>query len=131
LITINPPLSIWIEGDCKRLFLPTLLKIRHVKKLITFRSPLSFLKKDLTQMQTYGGLKITILVLLFILILRLILKGWQKVAVSRKGEKFKFLLTKLPFSHDVTWRDVRYSILVVIDSIISIIILIWVLDKLF
>ena len=81
-------------------------------------------------MQDFDGFKIAILVLLFILILKLILKGWQKVAVSRKGEKFKFLLTKSPFSHDVTWRDVRYSILVVIDSIISIIILIWVIDML-
>ena len=82
-------------------------------------------------MRTFSGLEIAILVLLFILILRLILKGWQKIAVSRKGEKFKFLLTKSPFSGDVTWRDVRYSILVMVDSIISIIILIWVMDKLF
>ena len=82
-------------------------------------------------MQTFSGLEIAILVLLFILILRLILKGWQKVAVSRKGEKFRFLLTRSPFSGDVTWRDVRYSILVVVDSIISIVILIWVMDKLF
>jgi len=81
-------------------------------------------------MQTFKGLKIAILVLLFILILKLILKGWQKVAISRKGEKFKFLLTRSPFSHEVTWRDVRYSVLVVIDSIISIIILIWIVDKL-
>jgi len=82
-------------------------------------------------MQDFSGLEIAILVLLFILIFRLILKGWQKVAVYRRGEKFKFLLTKSPLSHDVTWRDVRYSILVVIDSIISIVILIWVIDKLF
>jgi hypothetical protein len=82
-------------------------------------------------MKDLNGLKIAILVLLFILILRLILKGWQKVALSRKGEKFRFLLTKSPFSTDVTWRDVRYSILVVIDAIISIVILIWVMDKLF
>ncbi len=88
------------------------------------------MQRNLAKMQTFSGLKIAILVLLFILILRLILKGWQKVAVSRKGEKFKFLLTKAPFSHDVTWRDVRYSILVVLDSIISIVILIWVIDKL-
>ena len=88
------------------------------------------MQRNLAKMQASSGLKIAILVLLFILILRLILKGWQKVAVSRKGEKFKFLLTKTPFSHDVTWRDVRYSILVVLDSIISIVILIWVIDKL-
>jgi hypothetical protein len=82
-------------------------------------------------MQGYSGFKIAILILLFILILRLILKGWQKVAISRTGEKFKFLLTKSPFSQDVSWRDVRYSLLVVLDSIISIIILIWITDKLF
>jgi hypothetical protein len=82
-------------------------------------------------MQGFNGLKITILILLFILILRLLLKGWQKVAVSRTGERFKFLLTKSPFSQDITWRDVRYSLLVVLDSFISIIILIWITDKLF
>ncbi len=89
------------------------------------------MQKDLTDMHDFSGFEIAILFLIFILILRLILKGWQKVSVSRRGEKFKFLLTKSPFSRDVTWRDVRYSILVVIDSIISIIILIWVIDKLF
>jgi hypothetical protein len=82
-------------------------------------------------MEDFMGLKIAFLFLLFILILRLILKGWQKVAVARTGNRFKFLLTKSPFSHDATWRDVRYSILVIVDSIISIIILIWVMDMLF
>ena len=82
-------------------------------------------------MEDFNGLKIAILILLFILILRLLLKGWQKVAVSRNGERFKFLLTKSPFSQDITWRDVRYSLLVVLDSFISIIILIWITDKLF
>ena len=81
-------------------------------------------------MSNFNGLKIAILVLVFILILRLLVRGWQKVAISRTGEKFKFLLTKSPFSHDVTWRDVRYSILVVIDALISIIVLIWVTDML-
>jgi uncharacterized protein YbjT (DUF2867 family) len=76
----------------------------------------------------FNGLKIAILVLVFILILRLLVKGWQKVAISRTGEKFKFLLTKSPFSHDVTWRDVRYSIMVVIDALISIVVLIWLMD---
>ncbi len=82
-------------------------------------------------LQDFGGLKIAIQVLLFILILRLILKGWQKVAVSRKGQRFRFLLTKSPLSSDVTWRDVRYSIMVVIDALISIVILIWVMERLF
>jgi len=81
--------------------------------------------------ENFSGLKIAITLLLFVLIFRLILKGWQKVAVTRTGKKFKFLLTKSPFSHDVTWRDVRYSVLVIIDSIISIAILIWVMDRLF
>jgi hypothetical protein len=82
-------------------------------------------------LKDFGGLKIAILVLLFILIFRLLLKGWQKVAVSRKGERFRFLLIRSPFSPDVTWRDVRYSIMVVIDALISIIILMWVLGRLF
>lgn len=82
-------------------------------------------------MESFTGLRIAVIFLLFILILRLILKGWQKVAVAHTGNRFKFLLTKSPFSHDATWRDVRYSFLVIVDSIISIIILIWVMDKLF
>ena len=82
-------------------------------------------------MYEFNGLKIAILVLLFVLILRLLVKGWQKVAVMRKGEKFKFLLTKSPFSTDVTWRDVRYSVMVLLDSLISIAILTWLMDKLF
>ena len=82
-------------------------------------------------MHGYTGYKIAILALLFILIVRLLLLGWQKVAVTRTGEKFKFLLTKSPFSTDVTWRDVRYSLLVVIDSLISIIVLVWLVEKLF
>ena len=81
-------------------------------------------------MSNFNGLKIAILVLVFILILRLLVRGWQKVAISRTGEKFKFLLTKSPFSHDVTWRDVRYSIMVVIDALISIVVLIWLMDML-
>ena len=81
--------------------------------------------------ENFPGLKIAIILLLFILILKLILKGWQKVALSRTGKKFNFLLTRFPFSGDVSWRDVRYSIFVIIDSIISIIILIWVINKLF
>ncbi len=81
--------------------------------------------------ESFSGPKIAILLLLFVFILRLILKGWQKVAVTRTGNSFRFLLTKSPFSHEISWRDVRYSILVIVDSIISIIILIWVMDKLF
>ncbi len=81
-------------------------------------------------MEKFTGLKIAILLLVFILILKLILKGWQKVAVTRTGQRFTFLLTKSPFSRDISWRDVRYSVLVIIDSVISIIILIWLVNKL-
>ena len=81
-------------------------------------------------MEKFTGLEIAILLLVFILILKLILKGWQKVAVTRTGQRFKFLLTRSPFSRDISWRDVRYSILVIVDSIISIMILIWVVNRL-
>jgi uncharacterized protein YbjT (DUF2867 family) len=80
-------------------------------------------------MEGFNGLKIAILFLAFILILRLLVKGWQKVAISRTGEKFKFLLTCSPLSHNVTWRDVRYSMMVVLDALISIVLLIWLMDK--
>lgn len=83
-----------------------------------------------TQMSNFDGLRMAILVLVFILILRLLVKGWQKVAISRTGERFKFLLTKSPFSRDVTWRDVRYSIMVVVDALISIVVLIWLTEML-
>jgi hypothetical protein len=82
-------------------------------------------------MHGFTGYKIAILALLFIFIVRLLLSGWQKVAVTRTGEKFKFLLTKSPFSTDITWRDVRYSLLIIIDSFISIIVLVWLVERLF
>jgi hypothetical protein len=82
-------------------------------------------------MENLTGSRIAIILLLSILILRLILKGWQKFAVARTGERFKFVLTKSPFSHDFSWRDVRYSILVIIDTVISMAILVWLMDKLF
>ena len=80
-------------------------------------------------MHAFTGYKIAILALLVVLMVRLLLYGWQKVAVSRTGEKFKFLLIKSPFSTDVTWRDVRYSLLVVVDSFISIIVLVWLVEE--
>jgi uncharacterized protein YbjT (DUF2867 family) len=82
-------------------------------------------------MLDFNELRIAILILLFLLILRLLVTGWQKVAVSRTGDKFKFLLIKSPISPDVTWRDVRYSIMVVIDALISIIVLMWLTDMMF
>jgi len=77
------------------------------------------------------GLRIALLFLLFILILRLFLIGWQKAATKRTGKRFSFLLTKFPFKGDVGWQDVKYSILVIIDSLITLIIILWIFDKIF
>jgi hypothetical protein len=77
------------------------------------------------------GFKIALLFLLFILLLRLFLMGWQKVAVKRTGKSFRFLLTKLSFKGDISWQDVKYSLFVIIDSLITLIILIYIFDKIF
>lgn len=77
------------------------------------------------------GLKIALIFLLFIFILKLILLGWQKVSVKRTGKRFNFLLTNLSFKKDVSWRDVKYSLLVILDSLISVFIIIWVVGKIF
>jgi len=77
------------------------------------------------------GLKIALVFLVFILILRLLLAGWQKVSIKRTGKRFNFLLTKFSLKGDVGWRDVKYSIAVVIDSLITLIILLWIFAKIF
>jgi hypothetical protein len=77
------------------------------------------------------GLKIALLFLLFILLLKLFLMGWQKVALKRTGTRFNFLLTKPSLKSDIGWHDVKYSLLVIIDSLITLIILIWIFDKIF
>jgi hypothetical protein len=77
------------------------------------------------------GFRIALLFLLFILILRLFLMGWRKVALKRTNRKFKFLLTEFSLKGDIGWQDVKYSLLVIIDSLITLIILLWVFDKIF
>jgi hypothetical protein len=82
-------------------------------------------------MLEYDGLKIALVFLLFLLISKLLLMGWQKVAVKRTGKRFVFLLTKFSLKGDVSWQDVKYSLLVIIDSLVTLIILIWVFSKVF
>jgi hypothetical protein len=77
------------------------------------------------------GLKIALVFLVFILVLRLLLMGWQKVAVKRTGKRFSFLLTKFSLKGDIDWQDVKYSLLVIIDSLITLVILIWIFNKIF
>jgi len=77
------------------------------------------------------GLKIALVFLLFLLILKLLLMGWQKLAVKRTGKRFNFLLTKFSLKGDVSWQDVKYSLLVIIDSLITLIILLLIFDKIF
>jgi hypothetical protein len=76
-----------------------------------------------------SGLKIAILFLLFILILKLLLWGWQKVCFIRTGRNFKFLLTHFSFKKEVTWQDVKYSLFVIGDALLSMLILIWIFEK--
>jgi len=77
------------------------------------------------------GLKIALIFLLFVLILRLLLMGWQKVALKRTGKRFVFLLTHFSLKGQVSWQDVKYSLLVIIDSLITLIILLWIFGKIF
>ena len=77
------------------------------------------------------GLKIALIFLLFILILKLLLLGWQKVSVIRTGKRFKFLLFNFSLKKEISKRDVKYSLLVIIDSLISVFILIWLGEKIF
>jgi len=77
------------------------------------------------------GLKIALIFLLFVLILRLLLVGWQKVALRRTRKRFVFLLTNFSLKGEVGWQDVKYSLLVIIDSLITLIILLWIFGKIF
>jgi hypothetical protein len=78
-----------------------------------------------------SNLKIALLFLFFILILKLLLLGWQKISLIRTGKNFKFLLTHFSFKKEVSWQDVKYSIFVVVDALVSILILLWIYEKLF
>jgi hypothetical protein len=78
-----------------------------------------------------GGFKIALVFLLFILILRLLLIGWQRVSIKRSGKRFVFLLTKFSLKGEVSWQDVKYSLLVIVDSLITLVILLWIFTKIF
>jgi len=75
------------------------------------------------------GFKIAFWFLISLLLLRILLKAWQKVSVLKTGKRFKFLLTKLNFKEEVNWRDVRYSLYVIVDFLVSIFIIIWLSEK--
>jgi hypothetical protein len=77
------------------------------------------------------SLKIAIWFLIALLVIRIMHHLWQKVCMARTGEKFQFLLTKFRFEEEVTWKDVRYSFLVVLDSAVLLLILIWITGEIF
>jgi len=77
------------------------------------------------------GFRIAFLFLVFILILKLLLMGWQKVSIKRTGRRFNFLLTNFTFKKENSWRDFKYSLIVIIDSLISILVLFWIVDLIF
>ncbi len=77
------------------------------------------------------GLRIGFVFVSFVLLFRLLYLGWQKVAFLRTGEKFKFLLFHSSLRGDVTWRDVKYSLAVLIDSFICLVALIWIGKRVF
>ncbi len=77
-----------------------------------------------------AGLKIAIWFLIALLVIRIMHNLWQRVCVARTGQRFQFLLAKFRFEQEVSWRDVRYSFLVVLDSAVLTIILIWLAGEL-
>jgi len=80
---------------------------------------------------TPQGFKIAFWFLVSLLLLRILLIAWQKVSLLKTGQKFKFLLTHLNFKEEVSWRDVRYSLYVILDFLISMFIIIWLVEKVF
>ena len=77
------------------------------------------------------GFRIAFLFLLFILILKLLLMGWQKVSIKKSGNRFNFVLTNFPFKKEISWRDVKYFLIVIVDSLISLLVLFWILGRIF
>lgn len=75
------------------------------------------------------GFKIAFWFLVSILFLRILLLAWQKVSLLKTGQKFKFLLTRFNFKEEVSWQDVRYSLYVIVDFLVSMFILIWLVEK--
>ena len=77
------------------------------------------------------GLKIAIWFLVALLVIRIMHNLWQRVSLARTGQRFQFLLTKFRFEEEISWKDVRYSLLVVFDSAVFILILIWLTSRIF
>ena len=75
--------------------------------------------------------RIAVWSLVALLVIRIMHHLWQKVSVARTGERFQFLLTRLKFEREVTWRDVRYSFLVVFDSAVGVFLLAWLFGQIF
>jgi hypothetical protein len=76
------------------------------------------------------SLKIAIWTLVALLVIRIMHNLWQRVSVARTGQRFQFLLTRLRFEEEVSWRDVRYSFLVVLDSAVLVFLLAWLAEQL-
>ena len=76
------------------------------------------------------SLKIAIWTLVALLVIRIMHNLWQRVSVARTGQRFQFLLTRLRFEEAVSWRDVRYSFLVVLDSAVLVFLLAWLAEQL-
>lgn len=76
------------------------------------------------------SLKIAIWTLIALLVIRIMHNLWQRVSVARTGQRFQFLLTRLRFEEEVSWRDVRYSFLVVLDSVVLVFLLAWLAEQL-
>jgi len=77
------------------------------------------------------GFKIAFWFLISLLLLRILLIAWQKVSLLKTGKKFKFLLTRFNFKEEIGWQDVRYSLYVIVDFLVSMFIIIWLSEKVF
>ena len=76
------------------------------------------------------SLKVAIWTLVALLVIRIMHNLWQRVSVARTGQRFQFLLTRLRFEEEVSWRDVRYSFFVVLDSAVLVFLLAWLAEQL-
>ena len=74
------------------------------------------------------SLKVAIWTLVALLVIRIMHNLWQRVSVARTGQRFQFLLTRFKFEEEISWRDVRYSFLVVLDSAVLVLILAWLVE---
>lgn len=77
------------------------------------------------------GLKVAIWFLVAVLVIRIVHNLWQRVSLARTGQRFQFLLTRFRFEEEISWRDVRYSFLVVFDSAVFVLIMLWLTSQVF